>query len=56
MSQNHLNFLWRILISCLNFLLDYQYQDLNTSNKPVKLARPVTELSDKFILKTFYKI
>ena len=36
-----------ISISCLNILLDYQYQDLNTSNKPVKLVKPVKELSDK---------
>ena len=36
-----------------NFLLDYQYQDLNTSNKPVK---PVKKLFDKFFVNNIYEI
>ena len=36
-----------------NFLLDYQYQDLNTSNKPVK---PVNKLFDRFFVNNIYEI
>ena len=34
--------------------MNYQYQDLNTSNKPIKLVKPVKELSDKIYVNNIF--